>query len=197
MTRVIHHENAPTKKTDDFEKQWIWCIQSNNIAGLRTLLQNFFEKHNIYLSESVKNERSQLDDTIKAPTPHTAQTRNESTVLDSIHLNARDEFGRTALHVSASCSSSQRNDAVHVVQKLLSLIDYSDVKLNKFSSNGKSTKQHLHGKRDDVNLQDLENRWTALHRSVYNGNQVIAQMLWSCLHISATLIRYLMYLIPP
>lgn len=65
-------------------------------------------------------------------------------------MNARDHFGRTALHLI--CSSTEP-----------SAIDYLHALLSHPSIN--------------VNLGDLESGWTALHRALYNGNLLICLTL--------------------
>jgi ankyrin repeat protein len=73
-------------------------------------------------------------------------------------VNARDWLGRTVLHLA--CASSTR-DATEYVRMLL-----------------------VHPA-IDVNLQDEESHWTALHRALYNGNiaaAYVAHRAISCNH---------------
>lgn len=58
-------------------------------------------------------------------------------------VNARDWLGRTVLHLA--CAASAR-PAIEYVRMLLA------------------------HRAIDVNLQDVESHWTALHRALYNGN---------------------------
>lgn len=60
-----------------------------------------------------------------------------------IDVNARDWLGRTVLHLA--CAASAR-PAIEYVRMLLA------------------------HRAIDVNLQDVESHWTALHRALYNGN---------------------------
>lgn len=58
-------------------------------------------------------------------------------------MNAKDWLGRTVLHLA--CSATDRA-SVEYVRLLLGCTGIN------------------------VNVQDVENRWTALHRALYNGN---------------------------
>jgi ankyrin repeat protein len=60
-----------------------------------------------------------------------------------IDVNARDWLGRTVLHLA--CASSARAAAEYVRM----LLGHTGI---------------------NVNLQDSESHWTALHRALYNGN---------------------------
>ena len=73
-----------------------------------------------------------------------AQQRSHSYDFD---VNAMDWLGRTVLHLA--CSSSEAS-APEYVRLLLA----------------------HHG--INVNVQDLENQWTPLHRALYNGNIIAA-----------------------
>lgn len=71
----------------------------------------------------------------------------------STDVNARDWLGRTVLHLA--CASVARA-ATEYVRMLLA------------------------HPRINVNLQDVESHWTALHRALYNGNIAAA---WVALHV--------------
>ena len=62
-------------------------------------------------------------------------------------VNARDWLGRTVLHLA--CSS----DEVSAPEYVRLLLGHPGI---------------------NVNVQDLESRWTPLHRALYNGNIIIA-----------------------
>ncbi|CED83705.1 Uncharacterized conserved protein, contains ankyrin and BTB/POZ domains [Phaffia rhodozyma] len=71
-----------------------------------------------------------------------------------VDINSRDRYGRTILHLVAS--SPQESTAVDYLKLLLDL----------------SPKNGL-----NVNLQDIESGWTALHRALYAGNLEVARIL--------------------
>ena len=73
-----------------------------------------------------------------------AQLKSHSYDLD---VNARDWLGRTVLHLA--CSSGEAS-APEYVRLLLACPGIN------------------------VNLQDLENQWTPLHKALYNGNIITA-----------------------
>ncbi|QVM07242.1 hypothetical protein D8B26_001946 [Coccidioides posadasii str. Silveira] len=73
-----------------------------------------------------------------------------SVVLTRADVNARDQHGRTLLHLAAS---SQKESALEFAHALL------EVPLL------------------DIYAQDAESGWTALHRALYAGNATIAQAL--------------------
>lgn len=62
-------------------------------------------------------------------------------------VNARDWLGRTVLHLACSSYEASAPEYVRL------LLAYPGI---------------------NVNLQDLENLWTPLHRALYNGNIIIA-----------------------
>lgn len=62
-----------------------------------------------------------------------------------LDVNARDWLGRTVLHLACSAGKGDRA-SVEYVRLLLGCAGIN------------------------VNVQDVENRWTALHRALYNGN---------------------------
>jgi inhibitor of Bruton tyrosine kinase len=65
-------------------------------------------------------------------------------------VNVRDWLGRTVLHLACAASDPA---ATEYVRMLLSLPGI------------------------DVNLQDVESHWTALHRALYNGNLAAAYVV--------------------
>jgi inhibitor of Bruton tyrosine kinase len=66
-----------------------------------------------------------------------------TTGINSCDINARDSLGRTVLHLA--CSSV---DPVGI-EYVKMLLDHPAI---------------------DVNIQDTESQWTALHRALYQGN---------------------------
>ncbi|KKZ68243.1 hypothetical protein EMCG_06066 [[Emmonsia] crescens] len=77
-------------------------------------------------------------------------TRNAPVILTRADVNAKDQYGRTLLHLIAS---SQKEQAVEFASALLEVPFV------------------------DIYAQDLESGWTALHRALYAGNVTIAQAL--------------------
>ena len=67
-----------------------------------------------------------------------------------IDVNARDWIGRTVLHLACATSSRAATEYVRM------LLAHPGI---------------------DVNLQDVESHWTALHRALYNGNIAAACVL--------------------
>ncbi|OBZ74066.1 BTB/POZ domain-containing protein 1 [Grifola frondosa] len=65
-------------------------------------------------------------------------------------VNARDWLGRTVLHLAAASQDSSATEYVRL------LLVHPDI---------------------NVNLQDSESHWTALHRALYNGNLASAMLL--------------------
>lgn len=62
-------------------------------------------------------------------------------------VNARDWLGRTVLHLACSSGEASAPEYVRL------LLAYPGI---------------------NVNVQDLENQWTPLHRALYNGNIITA-----------------------
>jgi len=62
-------------------------------------------------------------------------------------VNARDWLGRTVLHLACSSGEASAPEYARL------LLAYPGI---------------------NVNVQDLENRWTPLHRALYNGNIITA-----------------------
>jgi ankyrin repeat protein len=75
---------------------------------------------------------------------------SSSTHAPASVINRRDGLGRTALHLAASSLDPK---ALEYVQLLLESPNVN------------------------INLQDLESGWTALHRALYAGNLVAARLL--------------------
>lgn len=84
------------------------------------------------------------------PAPDRGTTPRSGTSLSRVELNARDQFGRTLLHLIAS---SQKPTAGGFAIALLEVPFL------------------------DIYAQDSESGWTALHRALYAGNASIAQAL--------------------
>jgi ankyrin repeat protein len=82
--------------------------------------------------------------------------RHLSTALIT-DVNARDWLGRTVLHLACAVSARPTTEYVRL------LLAHPGI---------------------DVNLQDLESHWTALHRALYDGNIVAAYVVYH--HIFAT-----------
>lgn len=72
--------------------------------------------------------------------------RHLSTALIT-DVNARDWLGRTVLHLA--CAASESASARPATEYVRLLLAHPGI---------------------DVNLQDVENHWTALHRALYDGN---------------------------
>jgi len=72
------------------------------------------------------------------------QPRSHSHDFD---VNARDWLGRTVLHFACSSGEASAPEYVRL------LLAYPGI---------------------NVNVQDLENQWTPLHRALYNGNIITA-----------------------
>jgi len=67
-----------------------------------------------------------------------------------VNVNARDSLGRTVLHLAATSKSKSAPEYIRILL----------------------THPHI-----NVNLQDYESRWTALHRALYHGNITSATIL--------------------
>jgi inhibitor of Bruton tyrosine kinase len=78
--------------------------------------------------------------------PGALSVTTQTNSFDSNDVNARDRFGRTVLHLA--CSATDDTMALEIVRLLL-LVGNASV---------------------NVNLQDEESGWTALHRALYVGN---------------------------
>lgn len=92
-------------------------------------------------------------------------------------VNARDRQGRTVLHLVATdggdaIESEVALDAARAKRLPLSLIPKKDA-----ASCLEYLEPLLESPNINVNLQDRENGWTALHRAVYVGNLVAARRL--------------------
>jgi ankyrin repeat protein len=72
-------------------------------------------------------------------------------------VNARDWLGRTVLHLACAVSARPATEYVRL------LLAHPGI---------------------DVNLQDVESHWTALHRALYDGNIVAAYVVYH--HIFGT-----------
>ena len=83
-----------------------------------------------------------------------------SNPLSACDVNARDTQGRTVLHLAASATDAS---APEYIRKLLA---------------------HPH---INVNIQDRESHWTALHRALYHGNLSTALLLLQRQDIDPTL----------
>ncbi|KAE8354689.1 hypothetical protein BDV28DRAFT_74539 [Aspergillus coremiiformis] len=84
-----------------------------------------------------------------SPIPDRSNTRGGRT-LSREELNARDQLGRTLLHLVASSTRSTATEFA------VALLDVPFI---------------------DIYVQDWESGWTALHRALYAGNAAIAQAL--------------------
>jgi inhibitor of Bruton tyrosine kinase len=69
-----------------------------------------------------------------------------------IDINARDWLGRTVLHLACAASARAASEYVRL------LLAHPEI---------------------NVNLQDEESHWTALHRALYNGNIAATYVLYS------------------
>ena len=82
--------------------------------------------------------------------------RHLSTALIT-DVNARDWLGRTVLHLACAVSARPATEYVRL------LLAHPGI---------------------DVNLQDVESHWTALHRALYDGNiaaaYVVYHHIWCC-----------------
>jgi inhibitor of Bruton tyrosine kinase len=76
--------------------------------------------------------------------------RHLSTALIT-DVNARDWLGRTVLHLACAASARPATEYVRL------LLAHPGI---------------------DVNLQDVESHWTALHRALYDGNIVAAYVVY-------------------
>lgn len=86
----------------------------------------------------------------RKPSGFAGTSKGHSTILSRAEVNSRDVSGLTLLHrvVSSKSESSMRY--------AVALIEHPSI---------------------DIYVQDLENGWTALHRSLYFGNIAIARLL--------------------
>lgn len=82
--------------------------------------------------------------------PDRGGSQRPGTALTRAQINARDQYGRTLLHLVAS---SPKASAIHFATALLEIPFI------------------------DIYAQDSESGWTALHRALYAGNAAIAQAL--------------------
>ncbi|KAL2012294.1 hypothetical protein VTN00DRAFT_5012 [Thermoascus crustaceus] len=82
--------------------------------------------------------------------PDRGGVQRPSTTLSRAQVNARDQYGRTLLHLVAS---SPKASAIEFATALLEIPFI------------------------DIYAQDSESGWTALHRALYSGNAAIAQAL--------------------
>ncbi|OAX82124.1 hypothetical protein ACJ72_03528, partial [Emergomyces africanus] len=100
----------------------------------------------------LKSSRPTAGASPKQPSEKQASTttRNAPVTLTRADVNAKDQYGRTLLHLIAS---SQNEQAVEFASVLLQVPVL------------------------DIYSQDLESGWTALHRALYAGNVTIAQAL--------------------
>ncbi|KAE8388121.1 hypothetical protein BDV23DRAFT_185734 [Aspergillus alliaceus] len=85
-----------------------------------------------------------------SPVPDRSNTARGGRILSREELNARDQFGRTLLHLVASSTRPTANDFA------VALLEVPFI---------------------DIYVQDWESGWTALHRALYAGNAAIAQAL--------------------
>ena len=76
--------------------------------------------------------------------------RHLSTAL-IVDVNTRDWLGRTVLHLACAASARPATEYVRL------LLAHPGI---------------------DVNLQDMESRWTPLHRALYNGNIATAYVAY-------------------
>jgi ankyrin repeat protein len=109
-----------------------------------TLLHVYFALHDKQAFQRLLNTGSDRAQSSGVSGAGKSWNRSSSLALPlSCNLNDRDALGRTVLHMA--CSSIKVSD-----------MDYITLLLGHPSIN--------------VNIQDTESHWTALHRALYNGN---------------------------
>jgi ankyrin repeat protein len=106
-----------------------------------TLFHVYFALHDKQAFQRLLNTSSDRAQSLGVSGVGKSWNRTSSSM--SCNLNDRDALGRTVLHIA--CSSVKVSD-----------MDYVELLLGHPSIN--------------VNIQDMESHWTALHRALYNGN---------------------------
>jgi inhibitor of Bruton tyrosine kinase len=120
-----------------------------------TLLHVYFAQRNQQAFQRLLDTPTRSQSGHGAPSTSGGKSWTRSSGLSSrsnppLDVNARDELGRTVLHLAASATEAA---APEYVRKLL-------------------VHPHI-----NVNLPDKENHWTALHRALYHGNLPTALIL--------------------